>query len=59
MHLDLITPLVLTWNEEPNLRRCLERLRWAREVIILDSGSHAPLPILNLDPRALVPSKTP
>jgi membrane protease subunit HflK len=27
--------------------------------IILDSGSHAPLPILNLDPRALVPSKTP
>lgn len=39
MKLDSITPLVLTWNEEPNLRRCLERLRWAREVIILDSGS--------------------
>ncbi len=39
MKLDAITPLVLTWNEEPNLRRCLERLRWAREVIILDSGS--------------------
>jgi glycosyltransferase involved in cell wall biosynthesis len=37
--LDAITPLVLTWNEEPNLRRCLERLRWAREVVILDSGS--------------------
>lgn len=39
MKLESITPLVLTWNEEPNLRRCLERLRWAREVIILDSGS--------------------
>lgn len=39
MRLDQITPLVLTWNEEPNLRRCLERLRWAKEVIILDSGS--------------------
>ncbi len=34
-----VTPLILTWNEEPNLRRCLERLRWAREVVILDSGS--------------------
>ncbi|MCE2693417.1 MAG: glycosyltransferase [Verrucomicrobiaceae bacterium] len=39
MKLDSITPLVLTWNEEPNLRPCLERLRWAREVVILDSGS--------------------
>lgn len=39
MTLDHITPLILTWNEEPNLRRCLERLRWAREVVILDSGS--------------------
>lgn len=34
-----ITPLILTWNEEPNLHRCLECLRWAREVVIVDSGS--------------------
>ena len=34
-----ITPLILTWNEEPNLRCCLERLRWANEVVIIDSGS--------------------
>ena len=39
MQLDQITPLILTWNEEPNLQRCLERLRWARHVIVLDSGS--------------------
>ncbi len=39
MKLASITPLILTWNEEPNLRRCLERLHWAREVVILDSGS--------------------
>ncbi|MBE7495698.1 MAG: glycosyltransferase family 2 protein [Verrucomicrobiaceae bacterium] len=39
MNLADITPLILTWNEEPNLRRCLERLRWAKEVVILDSGS--------------------
>ncbi len=39
MKLDSITPLILTYNEEPNIRRCLERLRWAKEVVILDSGS--------------------
>ncbi|MBL9133136.1 MAG: glycosyltransferase family 2 protein [Verrucomicrobiaceae bacterium] len=39
MDLATITPVILTWNEDPNLRRCLERLRWAAEVIIIDSGS--------------------
>jgi glycosyltransferase involved in cell wall biosynthesis len=39
MNLLDITPLVLTWNEEPNIRRCLERLTWAREVVVIDSGS--------------------
>ena len=34
-----ITPLVLTFNEAPNLRRTLERLAWAGEVVVLDSGS--------------------
>jgi len=34
-----ITPLVLTFNEAPNIGRCLERLRWADRVIVLDSGS--------------------
>jgi len=34
-----ITPLVLTWNEAPNIQRCLERLSWAPRVIVLDSGS--------------------
>ncbi len=39
MNLEDITPLILTWNEEPNIIRTLERLRWAREVIVLDSYS--------------------
>jgi glycosyltransferase involved in cell wall biosynthesis len=39
MNLHEITPLILTYNEEPNIRRCLERLRWAREVVVIDSGS--------------------
>jgi len=34
-----ITPLVLTWNEEPNLARCLAGLAWAEKVIVVDSGS--------------------
>lgn len=34
-----ITPLVLAFNEAPNIGRCLERLRWAKRVVVLDSGS--------------------
>ena len=39
MKLEHITPLILTRDEEPNLSRALKRLRWAREVIVLDSHS--------------------
>jgi glycosyltransferase involved in cell wall biosynthesis len=39
MNLASITPLILTWNEEPNIRRCLEELGWARRVVVIDSGS--------------------
>jgi glycosyltransferase involved in cell wall biosynthesis len=35
----VITPLVLTYNEAPNIGRTLESLRWAERVIVLDSGS--------------------
>lgn len=34
-----ITPVVLTYNEEPNIVRCLERLHWANRVIVVDSFS--------------------
>jgi glycosyltransferase involved in cell wall biosynthesis len=33
------TPIVLTFNEEANLRRNLDSLHWAERVVILDSGS--------------------
>ncbi|HEX4132666.1 MAG TPA: glycosyltransferase family 2 protein [Pirellulales bacterium] len=39
MNPDQITPVVLTCNEAPNIGRCLERLRWAREVLVVDSFS--------------------
>lgn len=34
-----ITPLLLTYNEEANLGRVLDRLAWAERVVVLDSYS--------------------
>ena len=34
-----ITPLILTLNEEANIERVLARLSWAREIVVVDSGS--------------------
>lgn len=34
-----ITPLVLTYNESPNIARTLKSLEWAKRVVVLDSGS--------------------
>ena len=37
--LDLITPTILTFNEEANLDRTLTALNWAGDVIVIDSFS--------------------
>ncbi len=37
--LDKITPLILTYNEEDNIARTLEKLSWARDIVVLDSFS--------------------
>ncbi len=37
--LELITPLIVTYNEAPNIGRTLEQLRWARDIVVLDSFS--------------------
>ncbi|MEM9028966.1 MAG: glycosyltransferase family 2 protein [Pseudomonadota bacterium] len=37
--LESITPLILTYNEAPNLARCLAKLGWAENVLVVDSGS--------------------
>jgi len=39
METSSITPLILTYNEEPNLAGCLGRLRWAKEIVVVDSFS--------------------
>ncbi|MCS3678758.1 glycosyltransferase involved in cell wall biosynthesis [Salinibacter ruber] len=40
MNLNSITPLVLTYNEEANLDRTLDRLTWAERVVVVDSYSN-------------------
>ena len=37
--LDDITPVILTLNEAPNIGRCLESLRWAKDIVVVDSFS--------------------
>jgi glycosyltransferase involved in cell wall biosynthesis len=39
MTLDRITPVILTLNEESNIARVLERLAWAKDVVVVDSFS--------------------
>ena len=50
-----ITPLILTFNEAPNIERTLSRLAWAKEIVVLDSGStDATRAILNRYPNVRV-----
>lgn len=37
--LDQITPLILTYNEAPNIERTLGQLTWARDIVVVDSFS--------------------
>ncbi len=37
--LDSITPIILTYNEAPNIGRTLSRLSWAKQVLVIDSFS--------------------
>jgi glycosyltransferase involved in cell wall biosynthesis len=37
--LDYITPVILTYNEEQNICRTLSQLTWAKDIVVVDSGS--------------------
>ena len=37
--LDHITPVLLTYNEEANISRTLSHLTWAKDIVVVDSGS--------------------
>ena len=36
---ELITPLILTCNEAPNIARTLEKVKWAKQIVVIDSFS--------------------
>jgi glycosyltransferase involved in cell wall biosynthesis len=53
--LSQITPVILTWNEAPNLERSLALLAWAKDIVVVDSGStDATRAILAREPRVRV-----
>ena len=37
--LEQVTPLIITYNEEANIRRTLSKLTWANKILVVDSGS--------------------
>ncbi|WP_017719611.1 glycosyltransferase family 2 protein [Kamptonema formosum] len=37
--LEVITPLILTFNEAPNIGRTLQSLTWAKRIVVIDSYS--------------------
>ena len=38
--LDHITPVILTFNEQENIQRTLNALRWAKRILVVDSFSN-------------------
>ncbi len=53
--LNTITPVILTYNEAPNIDRTLKQLIWAKRIIVIDSGStDATLDILRRYPQVEV-----
>lgn len=53
--LEKITPLILTYNEGANIGRTLEQLRWARDIVVVDSFSgDETLEIISRFPQARV-----
>jgi glycosyltransferase involved in cell wall biosynthesis len=56
--LDQITPVLLTYNEEQNISRTLSHLAWAKDIVVVDSGSSdGTLPALTHFPNARVFSR--
>ncbi|MGI2901920.1 glycosyltransferase family 2 protein [Tolypothrix sp. VBCCA 56010] len=50
--LDEVTPLILTYNEAPNIDRTLQHLSWAKKIVVIDSYStDETLEILNSYPE--------
>ena len=56
---DQITPLIITYNEAPNIERVLEKLAWAKRILVIDSGStDGTLELLKQCPQVTVLHRT-
>src|ERR1700759_5854458 len=56
--LDQITPVLLTYYEEENISRTLSHLAWAKDIVVVDSGStDGTLPALTRFPNVRVFSR--
>ncbi|NDJ18726.1 glycosyltransferase family 2 protein [Myxacorys almedinensis] len=52
MNLQDVTPLILTFNEAPNIGRILDHLAWAKRIVVVDSYStDSTINILKLHPQ--------
>src|SRR5262245_13800735 len=57
--LNQITPVIITYNEAPNIARTLDQLRWARDIVVVDSYSDdETLAILSNYPQVRVLRRT-
>ena len=57
--IDGVTPLLITFNEAPNIMRTLDKLSWAQRIIVVDSGStDGTLEILARYPRVALFMRT-
>lgn len=53
--LEKITPMIITFNEEANIERCLSGLGWAKKILVIDSFStDRTLEILKKDSRVQI-----
>ncbi|MBF2066447.1 MAG: glycosyltransferase family 2 protein [Calothrix sp. C42_A2020_038] len=53
--LEKVTPVILTYNEAPNINRTLQKLFWATQIIVVDSYStDETLDILKLYPQVKI-----
>ncbi len=39
MNRPLLSVIIITKNEQDNIKDCLESIKWADEIIVVDSGS--------------------
>jgi glycosyltransferase involved in cell wall biosynthesis len=53
--LDTITPLIITYNEQPNINRTVQSLNWAKKIVVIDSYStDATLELLRSYPQVCI-----